>query len=86
MEIKQIIFLIVRLFGATLVTWLAATGNISTDQATNVIVGVAAFLVALIWSVANKVWFVKKIDTALQMPAHSSREDLKDKMEQIGKL
>lgn len=80
MEIKQLLFLAVRIFGTALVTWLASTGKISEDAATNVIVGVAAALIAAIWSLFNKMRAAKKVEVALDLPAGSSKAKLKSEM------
>lgn len=76
MEIKQLLFLAVRIFGTAAVTWLAATGKISEDAATNVIVGVLAALIAAIWSLFNKMRAAKKVEVALELPGGSSKAKL----------
>lgn len=78
MDLKQMLFLLVRIGGSSLVAWLAAHGQISSDQATNVIVAVAVALINVIWSIANKVRYGTKIDTALELPAGTSRYKLKE--------
>lgn len=80
MDIKQLLFLAVRLLGSAAVTWLAATGQISEDQATNVIVGVLAVVIAMVWSIFNKLRYGKKIDVALDLPAGSSKKTLDKEM------
>jgi hypothetical protein len=80
MTLKQIIFLLLRLWGTAAVAWIAAHGGISEDQATSLIVTIIVTVLATVWSMANKWWFHQKIETALELPAGSSLERLKSEM------
>jgi hypothetical protein len=76
--LKQAIGSFLRIFGAPIITWISTTLGLTPDTTSQVIVAVVAFVVAFIWSIANKFKVKEKIDTALELPAGSSPATLKD--------
>lgn len=76
--IKEALFAAIRYASAPLVIWLVAHFNVTADNANAFIAGGATYLVAFIWSLFNKYRAEKKIVTALELPAGSSKETLRD--------
>lgn len=79
--IKQAILALIRTAAAPLITWLSLKLDIAPDVTTAFIVGAVTAGVMYIWSLFNKSRYETKIDTALTLPADSSRSKLKDVME-----
>lgn len=63
---------------APAVAYLAATGFISESEATNLVVAVVAIAVSVVWGLGNKYIWNRKVETALELPAGSSKEKLSD--------
>lgn len=76
MDIKVILGVIIRQFAMPVIVWLAATGNISTESAVNVVVGVSAAAIAIVWSFIQKWRSSEVVEAALKAPAGTSREQL----------
>lgn len=75
--LKQYLFTILRNLSAPLVVYLAATGWISEDQATALIVAIISIVLSVVWGLGNKYVFNKQVETALMLPAGSTKEDIK---------
>jgi hypothetical protein len=72
--IKQILFSIVRMVTPYIAAYLSTKyGVASADVSTTI-----ATIVAIIWSIANKVRYEAKVNTALELPAGYSKDTLKD--------
>ncbi len=76
MDPRQIITLLIRTVGAPLVAWLAATGHISSDEATSFIITGGVVVVTIIWSVVNKFGWLNRVNEALNLPQGSSLKTL----------
>lgn len=76
--IRQYVATILRNLAAPLIVWLASTGYISNSEATNLIVAAIAVVLSLAWGLGNKYVWGRKVETALELPANSSPERLKD--------
>lgn len=76
--LKQIVFSLIRTFATPVAIWIASTAQVTQDAAMNVLIVGATLLLTVIWSVFNKVRAEKKIETALELPAGSSKSTLKD--------
>lgn len=75
--IKQIVFSLIRTFGSPLIVWLATTGKISESEAASTVIAIASVLIAIVWSIFNKVRAETKVETALELPAGSSKDKLR---------
>jgi hypothetical protein len=74
--IRNYIATLLRNLAAPIIVYLAGTGWISTDEATNFIVAGITIAIAVVWGVLNKYVFNRTIDKALELPAGSSRDRL----------
>jgi hypothetical protein len=76
---SEFILAIVRHVLSAVAAWLATTGYLEASQVQG-FVGAVIFLITVVWSVINKLRAEKAIDTALLLPAKSSRDHLKEVM------
>ena len=76
--IREYLTTFLRNLAAPLIAYLAATGYISNDQATSLVVAVIAIAVSVVWGLGNKYIWAKRVDTALKLPAGSSPAKLDD--------
>lgn len=74
----QFIGTILRALMAPLVVWLASKGILSESETAQVVLMVGAILTTLIWGVINKFLWSEKVDVALNLPARSTYEDIKN--------
>lgn len=75
--IKNYIASLLRNLATPIIVWLAATGYVSSEAATNLIVAAIAVVISVAWGLINKYVLNRKIDAALTLPAGSSRNKLK---------
>lgn len=76
--IREYLTAILRNVATPLIAYLAASGYISENEATNLVVAVIAIVVSLVWSLANKYLWKQTAKEALQHPPTSSDVVLKD--------
>lgn len=75
--IKQLIFAAIRQLTPLLAAYLSNKYGITSEQTAD---GIAAIgtLVALVWSVFNKIRYEAKVNTALDLPKSATKADLKE--------
>lgn len=76
--IREYVATILRNLALPLIAYLAATGYISSSEATNLVTAVIAILISVVWGLANKFIWANRVGTALELPAGSSPGTLKD--------
>lgn len=69
---------IIRIGLASVWTWMVSHGYMSQDQTAQAIAILAGIAAVLVSALIGKIWTQKKIDTALKLPANTSKETLKD--------
>lgn len=69
---------LIRAVGTPVIVWLTAHGYLTESETASAVLIVATLLVNIVWSFANKFIFNKKVEIALDLPAGSSQEKLKD--------
>lgn len=76
--IKEYVLSIVRQLLAPIVVFLAATGYISNEAAVNLVAAIAAVVVGVVWSLANKYLWKKTTEGALKTQAAPTETTLKN--------
>lgn len=76
--LKQGLFTLIRYFGPPIIGWMTLKLGITEDQATAVLVGLGTYAISMIWALFNKVHYERKVNTALDLPAATSKDKLKD--------
>ena len=76
--LKQALLQLIRWVAAPAIAWLAQASGVTEDTASAVLVGAAAGGIMFLWGLANKWRAEKKVEVALELPAGSSKETLKD--------
>jgi ABC-type bacteriocin/lantibiotic exporter with double-glycine peptidase domain len=69
---------LLRSIATPAITYLVAAGYLTDSQTTAAIVIIATVVVNVVWSLANKYFFNKKVEKALELPANSSMSTLND--------
>ena len=77
-QIREYVTSLIRTLLTPIIGWLAVNGYISESQSTQLAVIVASIVVTYGWSALNKYLWKRKVETALELPAGSSVEKLKD--------
>lgn len=75
--IKQYFFVLIRYATPYITAWLVTAMGITTAEAAN-IVAAAVTMLMFVWSLANKTVYENKVNTALEQPKGTSKEQLKD--------
>lgn len=83
MVIQQVIAGLVRTFGAPVVTWVAVKLGLAEDMVTTFLVAVVVAGVMWIWSIFDKRKRAEELQMALQLPANSSVNKLKEVLSDI---
>lgn len=76
--IREYLTTILRNLATPLIAYLAATGYISDDQATNLIVAAIAVAISVVWGMANKYLWKRTAQEALRLPSTNSPAKLND--------
>lgn len=76
--LKQYIATFLRNLATPLIVWAAASGWVTSDQATAFVVAGVSIAISLIWGFVNKFIARKKTEKALALPAGSSWERLSE--------
>ncbi len=76
--IKNAIAGVIRTLLTPVVTYLVANGYLGDSQAVQLTAILASLAVAVLWSVVSKLLAAKQVEVALELPANSSKETLKD--------
>lgn len=71
---------IIRHLLSGIVGWLVAKDFITGEQGESIIAAIALAVITLAWSLISKYLLNRKIDTALDLPAGASREQLEDRL------
>jgi len=74
--VKLYVAAAVRHLLSSVLVWLIAKGFITEAQGEQIIAAIALTIVTIAWSLINKYLLNRKIDTALELPAGASREQL----------
>lgn len=72
--LKQWLFVIIRYASPFVTAWLAAKFNIASPEAATFV----ATGVAILWGLINKYRYETKVNTALDLPKGSDKDQLKD--------
>lgn len=78
--IKAVLAGLIRTLLTPLAAFLVSQGYLGDSDAVNLIAILASLVVAVAWSVINKLVTAKTVDVALELPGGSSKETLKDVM------
>lgn len=78
MIIRQAVAALIRIFSAPVVAWLAVKLNLAEDTVTTFLVAVAVAVVMYVWSLFDKRRRAEELQVALQLPADSSVNKLKE--------
>lgn len=76
--IKNAIAGVIRTLLTPVVTYLVANGYLGDSEAVQLTAILASLAVAVFWSVISKLLAAKQVEVALELPANSSKETLKD--------
>ncbi len=74
--LTELVLGLLRHFGAGICAWLVMNGVLTQEQTSLFLVGIAGFLVMLLWSFYNKYGLRMKVATALEMPAGTTETKL----------
>jgi hypothetical protein len=78
MKLKTILFSLVRHALSSLGAVAVANGYLSENGATELIAGLTALIVSVLWSLGNKVYHLDQVENALNLPQFSTLEDLEN--------
>jgi len=76
--LKTIIAGLLRTLITPLTAYLVSQGYLGDSEAVNLTAILASLIVAVAWSVISKLVAAKTVEVALELPANSSKETLKD--------
>lgn len=76
--IKSAVAGLIRIFLGGVITWLVTNGVIAEGQVENIVIGVAGFLVLLVWSLWSRYRKAKELKAAADAPKGTSLETIKE--------
>lgn len=76
--IKNAVAGVIRTLLTPVVAYLVSQGYLGDSEAVQLTAILASLVVAVLWSVISKLIAAKEVEVALELPANSSKETLKD--------